>query len=834
MNNELEKAVHIATQIAEEYQHESFGPAHLLKASLNRDLSLLRFLHDLGVDVYFLEEWADVTIESHPKRTNRNTTIKANSAANMVFTEAEEVQNKLNRPEVDLACLFISAITPGVGFSHDQLKSLPVSSSELLDSISSNEKPNLKLNATADSNSVPFTNGTVLKKYTTDLIIEASLGRYDHIINRDRELKKMAEIISRKSKPNVMVQGESGVGKTVLIQNLAKEIHAKKIVANLQEATLLEVDTAVLLSGASYKGEVEDRLQSIFNEARNLVKPILVIDDFHSLLQDAATNQGILNVLKSELNKGEVILVAATTSDNFRKHIANDDALSRRFESITVEEPNNEMAFRILKSVAQTYAKHHHLQITDEALRESIRLAKRYLKEKSLPDSALDLVDRTMAAANVSTQSLPSDLENLSAKVGALEKETKKQTEAENIKAIDWLYIELKNRLSPIVIGKFDTEDGLRFPTFTAKVTYVKAILSAITTYAKEERTTIKEEDLAAMVSGITGIPAGKVQTQERERLLEMEATLKKRVIGQDNAIQTVSEAIIESRSGLLKAGQPIGSFFFSGPTGTGKTELAKSLAEFLFNDESAIIRFDMSEFKEEHSAALLYGAPPGYVGYEEGGVLVNKIRQKPYAIVLFDEIEKAHQSVFDVFLQILDEGKLNDRLGKVGDFSNAVILFTSNIGSDFISKSIQGGHIPKSDALLEIMASYFRPEFLGRITEIIPFAPISEANAPAIFDLHLKKELLVLTERLGISLEIDKKTKEYLSLDGFSPTYGVRPLKAVIRNKLKRPLSKMIISGAIKAPQKVTVTLNHGELEFNVTKIEEKDKKPVTPTISS
>jgi len=820
MNIEVEKAIHIATQLAEEHQHESFGPAHLIKAALNRDLSLLRFLHDKGIDVYFIEEWATVNIESYPKRSSRTMTVKASSEAKIVFVEAEELQSKLNRPDVDLVCLFVSAITPGVGFSFDQVKSLPVSSAELIASLSSGTKTSggSKQN-TAKAETGSFSETDVLKKYTDDLLVEASNDSFDHIINRDRELKQIAEILSRKSKPNVIVQGESGVGKTVLVQNLAKEIYKGKIVETLQSVSLLEIDTAILLSGASYKGEVEDRLQNIFNEAKNLVKPILFIDDFHVLLQDASASQGILNVLKSELNKGEVILIGATTADNYRKHISNDDGLSRRFESVTVEEPDAEMAFRILKSVSETYSEHHDLQVNDAALRESIRLSKRYLKEKSLPDSALDLVDRTMAAANVSAQSLPGDLAEINTKLNDIASDSKKQEESKSIQAIDWLYIELKNRLSPIVLGKFDTEDSLRLPSYADKLAYIKKIVTSISAYGKENRTAISEEDLAAMVAGITGIPAGKVQTQERERLLEMEATLKKRVIGQDNAIQTVAEAIIESRSGLSKAGQPIGSFFFSGPTGTGKTELAKSLAEFLFNDETAIIRFDMSEFKEEHSAALLYGAPPGYVGYEEGGVLVNKIRQKPYAIVLFDEIEKAHQSVFDVFLQILDEGKLNDRLGKVGDFSNAVILFTSNIGSDFISKSIEGGKTPKSDELLEIMASYFRPEFLGRITEIVPFAPISEKNAPAIFDLHLKKELLVLTERLGITLEIDQKTKEHLSLDGFSPTYGVRPLKAVIRNKLKRPLSKMIISGEIKAPQTVKVTLKKEELDFEIVK---------------
>ncbi len=822
MNQELEKAIHIATQIAEEHQHESFGPAHLMKAALNRHLSLLRYLYDLGVDVYFIEEWADENLESYPKRSRHTLDVRASSAAKIVVVEAEEIQLKLDKADVDLVCLFVSAITPGVGFSFDQLKSLPVSSTELLDSLMTHLNASSKAKVSVCDNALAVDNNAasdILKKYTKDLLLGAKDGCYDHIINRDRELKMITEILSRKSKPNVIVQGESGVGKTVLIQNLASEIYNGKIVDTLKDATLLEIDTATLLTGASYKGEIEDRLQNIFNEAKPLQKPIVFIDDFHSLLQDATVNQGILNVIKSELNKGEVIIIGATTSDSYRKHIAADDALHRRFESVTLEEPDNETAYRILKSVGQSYTEHHGLDIEEETLRESIRLSKRYLKEKSLPNSALELVDRTMAAAKVSKQSLPGDLEALKSEIDTLEKKWEKLSDDEKNQEIDWVYLALKNRLSTIVLGKFDTEDAFRLPGHTEKIKYVKGLLTSLEEHAKKDRTDIDAADLAAMVSNITGIPAGKVQIQERERLMDMEDSLRKRVIGQDNAVQTVAEAIIESRSGLSKGGQPIGSFFFSGPTGTGKTELAKSMAEFLFNDESAIIRFDMSEFKEAHSAALLYGAPPGYVGYEEGGVLVNKIRQKPYSIILFDEIEKAHLSVFDVFLQILDEGRLSDRLGKEGDFSNAVILFTSNIGSEFIAKSFDSGNVPTSDELMEIMANYFRPEFLGRITEIVPFAPISKNDAPFIFDLHLKKELIALTDKLGITLEIDKETKDQLSLDGFSSTYGVRPLKAVIRNKLKRPLSKMIISGQIKAPQKVKVGLKDKEVVFTVIK---------------
>ena len=821
MNQELEKALYIATQIAEEHKHDSFGPAHLIKASLNRDLSLLRYLHGLGVDVYFIEEWADMRLEIYPKKLGRGADVRASAAAKGIIVEAANISTILNKDNTDLVCLFVSAITPGVGFDFDQLKSLPISSTELINRLSPKSKGKCLsgIAAETDAISANTVSSKILKKYTKDLLEEAKNGRYDQIVDRDKELKIISEILSRMSKSNLIVQGEPGVGKTVLIQNLALEIVKGKIVDTLRKVNLLEVETSALFSGASYKGEIEDRLQQIFTEAKTLYKPVIFIDDFHSLFYDISTSQGILNVIKSELNKGEVIIIGAISSNNYRKHIAADVALLRRFESILLEEADFETTFRVLKRVGKIYSEHHGLKVEKETLREAIRLSQRYVKEKNFPDSALDLIDRTMAAANVSKQSLPSDIKRLKADLANIKIKTKKLSEAKKIQEIDWLYMGIKNRLSPIILAKLDTEDFFRFTGYTDRVNYVIRLLKSIEEHEKTNRTHINNADLAAMVSNITGIPAGKVQTHERERLMEMEDTLKQRVIGQDKAVQTVVEAIIESRSGLSKEGRPIGSFFFSGPTGTGKTELAKSMAEFLFNDESAIIRFDMSEFKEEHSAALLYGAPPGYVGYEEGGVLVNKIRQKPYSIVLFDEIEKAHQSVFDVFLQILDEGKLSDRLGKEGDFSNAVILFTSNIGSEFITKSIEGGKIPPSDKLLQIMSGYFRPEFLGRITEIVPFAPISKKNAPLIFNLHLKKELIVLTERLGINLEIDEKTRTYLSLEGFSSVYGVRPLKAVIRNKLKKPLSKMIISGQIKAPQTIQVTLKDKKVLFNVIK---------------
>lgn len=377
---------------------------------------------------------------------------------------------------------------------------------------------------------------------------------------------------------------------------------------------------------------------------------------------------------------------------------------------------------------------------------------------------------------------------------------------------LQWFSSNLKNQISPILFSKLnEKENGQTLNTGTEIYDSCLQVLKNLEAIAAEKVEALNKSDVGAIVSGRTGIPLGKMQSKEREKLMSIEDYLRKRVIGQDHALKTIAEAILESRSGLSKAGQPIGSFFFLGPTGTGKTELAKALAEFLFQDETFLIRFDMSEFKEEHSAALLYGAPPGYVGYEEGGLLVNKIRQKPYSIVLFDEIEKAHSSVFDIFLQILDEGKLHDRLGKEGDFSNAMILFTSNIGSDFIVDSFGMGEIPPSNQLMEIMSNYFRPEFLGRLTEIVPFAPISKDNVVKIFDIHLKGLLKILDEK-GIKLEMNSGAKEKLAQAGYTPKYGARPIVGIIRSRLRRPLSQMIISGKISRGSTVRLSLDENE----------------------
>jgi ATP-dependent Clp protease ATP-binding subunit ClpA len=596
---------------------------------------------------------------------------------------------------------------------------------------------------------------------------------------------------------------------------------AQKIIGNdgprrFEGTKVFELDYGELIAGASYKGEIEDRLKNIIKEIKQYTHAILFIDGIHALLDKHGGSAGAANLLIPELSKGELTVIGTTSLDNFTKHIESEEALTRIFETIKVEEPSEELSARMLGTVMEHYENHHGLSVDREIIKETIRLSKRYIKERRLPDAAIDLLDRTMAVVKMTEDTSAADIESLRSQFDILHKNPDKLGEEHFVNELKWFYSETKSKISHILFARIDDEtDPFKMESSGELIPFLEGLLKKLDKLSKEKRTTLEKADIAAVVSFKTGIPMGKVQSQERERLMNTEEYLKKRVVGQDHAIKSIAEAILESRSGLTKAGQPIGSFFFLGPTGTGKTELAKTMAEFLFQDESSMIRFDMSEFKEEHSAALLYGAPPGYVGYEEGGLLVNKIRQKPYSIVLFDEIEKAHTSVFDIFLQILDEGKLHDRLGKEGDFSNSVVLFTSNIGSDFVVDSFNKGEIPKSNDLMEIMTRYFRPEFLGRLTEILPFAPISEEIVVKIFDIQLKS-LLKSMDNQGIELAIDPKAKEKLALMGFTPKYGARPIVGVIRNQLRRPLSRMIISGKIGKGSSVKLTLNKtGELDW-------------------
>jgi ATP-dependent Clp protease ATP-binding subunit ClpB len=813
-SEDIAQIIHIAKQYAKDNLNTKYFPAHILKALLNPQFDFLKELDSKGIDVFYIDEWADVRINELPKGSKPNDDPEADKLSISILEEADTIANN-NGIEVNLSVLLITLVTPGIGFNHDQLKSLPVNPATLTDIlIDGNEGK--KAETYTSSTQQQSGNSSVLDKYCINKIKQLKDKVSIPMIGRDEELKVITEILNRKLKPHVIITGEPGVGKSTLVEGFCNKISNKSILTSFNNATVFEIVIGALFAGASYKGEVEDRLQKIFNELKKYEKPIVFIDDIHELF-DSNQGSGIGSIIKSELSKGDITFIGATTIEKYRKTLAKDDALSRRFETLEIQEPQQDLAYRMIDNVISNYQKHHDFTIDEEGIKEAIRLSKRYLKEKSLPDSALDLIDRTMSSLKVAKETLKKELPEL--KKQANELTSLKDDEA--TEKIDWFHTDVI-KISGKLFNEVDESIAV-YPSIhenDKKISHINELLDSLELIEKQENIVLPSH-LSLVVSGITGIPAGKVKSDEREKLLEIEQTLKQRVIGQDHAVKVVSDAILESRSGLTKPGQPIGSFFFLGPTGTGKTELAKSMADFLFGDESAIIRLDMSEFKEEHSAALLYGAPPGYVGYEEGGLLVNKIRQKPYSIVLFDEIEKAHKSVFDVFLQILDEGKLHDRLGKEGDFSNSVILFTSNIGSDFIVKSFEKDIIPKSNDLIQIMTGYFRPEFLGRLTEIIPFAPINVKSVSRIFDIHLKKELLQLLEKLDIKLEIEAKDKEKIALMGFSSEYGARPIKGNIRNQLKRPLSRMIIANEIEKGDVLKVTLDEDD-QIKFTKINE------------
>lgn len=738
----IQRIENIARALAEERCSDAIYPAHLMKAILHKEVGLVSFIEtQLDKDYYYLQDWADVQMELSPRATRPKRDLDLSAESEAVLEEADNYKLKYGLEETNAVCVLAALVTPGVGFTFDQLKTLPLTAAEISERMGAGAEaaqPSFEPTPGAVSKS----DASLFEKYGLDLVKQVREGKIGVIVGFDEELQTVFETLGRKTKSNLLITGEAGVGKTALIQAFATRLANDEVPEFLKGASAYELDLVSLAADAQYKGEVEDRFKQIvraMGEQRGSGAAVLVIESVDKLFDKQGALYGCSSILKQELTRGSLQLLCTSSIDGYTKYIETDKEVVGKLEKLTVEEPTADLCLAILKGALPAYEQYHGLTVGEEEMTGAIRLAKRYLNEKALPDSAFDLIDRAMAA------------------------------------------LKIQNDRS-----------------------------------AEEPRLALLTADLEGVVAKQTGIPLGKVQTSERDRLLGAEETLKQRVIGQDHAIKKVLDSVFESRSGLNKKGQPMGSFFFLGPTGTGKTELSKSLAAFLFGDESALLRFDMSEFKEEHSVALLYGAPPGYVGYEEGGLLVNKIRQNPYSVVLFDEIEKAHKSVFDLFLQILDEGKLHDRLGRVGDFSNALILFTSNIGSQFISKQFQAGEIPTNTQMMEIMQQYFRPEFLARLTEIVPFSPITEQTVVKIFDIHLKGLLKLLAEQ-EIRLEMSDEVKANIAMRGFDPQYGARQIIGNIRKELRHPLSKLIISGKVKGGDTVVVSLADGEVCFDV-----------------
>ncbi|MNK44643.1 Chaperone protein ClpB [compost metagenome] len=811
-NETIKEVFHIAESVARENYNNQYGASHLLQALLHNNFGLKDFLLNIDKDPAYIYEWAEVRIEELAKTGHLPNDIVKDEKVSIILEEADDIRLKLGLDEISPLCLLAAISKPNVVYNVQELKSFPLREHEILNFFRGEDKNvnihenHLTGHSTPNKNSFPAINS-----YCIDKTQQANQGKLDNIIGRDKELRMLIEILCRRTKPNVIIVGEPGVGKTALLEGFAIEINKGNVPEMLKEATLLELDTGSLLAGTSYKGEIEDRLKKVINECKSINKAVLFIDEIHSLLDSKGSAGNVANLLKPELARGEITVIGATTQEEYRKIIEPERAFDRRFEVLNVEEPDDVTCVKMIDVLLDGYKNHHKVDVDRSALADCVSLAKRYSKGKKLPDSAIDLLDRTMASIKMLDELSETELQSWKENYDKIIAESD-ETDPLLVDELIWNYNLLQNKLSPILWGSLSEQHTLEASMDIAQIkNIIISTFEELIQLASIKREKVGKLELAAVMAAKTGIPIGKIQAKEKEKLLNMEEMLIKRVVGQDHALKILSDAIVENRSGLNKPGQPIGSFFLLGPTGTGKTELAKSIAELLFNDEAAMIRFDMSEFKEEHSAALLYGAPPGYVGYEEGGMLVNKIRQNPYSVVLFDEIEKAHTSVFDVFLQIMDEGKIHDKLGKEGDFSNSLVLFTSNIGSEQIVEHFEKNEIPNSKNLMKIMtdSGRFRPEFLARITEIIPFAPINENMAEKIFSIQLRSLRKALT-RLGIGFNIDDDAIKNLALNGFSSKYGARQISGVIRAQLARPISKKIVREEVKSGETIYVSWNN------------------------
>ena len=719
--------IHISQAFAVDNKSPQIEPVHIFRALLHKSAGLVNYIEDsLNEDYYYLIDWCDIHIQQCDKSPYPMKKAEFSRDSQNVIKEAISLEEQYGTETHKLEFLLTALVSPGVGFSSEQLKTMPLSREKVLSFISKNVK-----NTVNSSKEIrPSANDRKSQNVYYNSLFDATNDV--EIIDMENDLRSLVEILARKDRANALIVGDTGVGKTSLIRKLTDNLTKGELPASISTIQPYELDLIALSQGVSYKGEMEDRFKSVIDELSDISQPVLVIENFYRLGETSSPLNAILPSIKKILSNNTIQFICTSSIDGYTKNLEKDRELTAYFEKISLEAPTEEEAIGILDSKKTIYEQYHNITLDGDVIPEIVRLAKRYMPERNLPASAIDLLDRSMASVKI-------------------EKEMEQTTNDESNTII------------------------------------------------------LKKDEIRNVVAKMTGIPMGNIQSEERQRLSSAEDILHKRVVGQNHAIKSILDAVFESRSGLNKKGQPIGSFFFLGPTGTGKTELAKSLAEFLFNDDTSILRFDMSEYKEEHSVALLYGVPPGYVGYEEGGLLVNQIRQHPYSVVLFDEIEKALRSVFDLFLQILDEGKLHDRLGRVGDFSNALIIFTSNIGSDYIFKSFGEGHVPTHDQMLEVMQGQFRPEFLARLTEIVPFSPITPEMIDRIFDIHIQNLLKMLREQ-NISLTIDESARKYVTKVGFNAHYGARPILGIIRKEIRRPLSKLIISGDINSGDRVTM----------------------------
>lgn len=806
ISNSVQSAMRLSASMANADNHTSYGISHLVLALLSEGTGtgLSNILSSMNKDVGYIHEWFDVRREMYVSEEHEGDGIVADSQVTLVLEEAERSKIKLGSDSIDALCVFTAIIRQGVVFSDSQIESLSVSENDVLSFF----------NAQAVNHFYQGEENKLLASFpfAYNLKEEAYILRGRIVLGREKEVRTILEGLERCANKAIMLIGDSGVGKTAIIHSLVKEVceNHDELISQIK---LIGLHTAKLLASSGNETELAQKISYFLGKLDEMEgQTVLLIDDLQMLLEFGGQTKSttLINIFNSQISDGSTSIVFTITPDAFRKHIEKN-SIESKLDILDISELDKFTVLSMLREHSNRMEEHYGLSISDNATQESLTLSSRYFKEKKQPAAAIDLLDATAAAVRLSNKNSLNELDVFLSKFESLKQEDPNRQQQD----LRLFSNSLRSKISVVLISKLPNGISFSEGTLEEELAKTSETLRNLSVLAENGIPRVSPSEVEAVVAEMTGIPLGKIQAQEKDRLLGIESRLEERVKGQNKAITTLSDAIIESRSGLSDPRKPIGSFFFLGPTGTGKTELAKSLAELLFDDENAMIRFDMSEFKEEHSAALLYGAPPGYVGYEEGGLLVTKIRQKPYSVILFDEIEKAHSSVYDVFLQIMDEGKIHDKLGREGDFSNAIIIFTSNIASSWIAEQFNQGITPDSKHLTEVMSQHFRPEFLGRLTEVVPFAPINETVAQSIFRLHFSRLQQQLQEQKNIHIQITDEALRFLSAKGYSPQYGARPIAGVVRTYLKKSISRLIVSEGIKEGDSVKVYYRDNGLEW-------------------
>ncbi|TDD97463.1 ATP-dependent chaperone ClpB [Flavobacterium cellulosilyticum] len=850
-----QEAIQHSQQVAQSNGQQQIENEHVFKAIFEVDENVAPFiLKKLNVNVPLFQQILDSTIQSFPKVSGGE--IMLSRTANTTLNEAEIIAKKMNDEFVSIEHLIL-AIFGSKSKVAQILKDQGVTEKGLKAAIDELRKGERVTSASAEETY------NSLNKYARNLNELAKSGKLDPVIGRDEEIRRVLQILTRRTKNNPMLVGEPGVGKTAIAEGLAHRIIDGDVPDNLKDKIIFSLDMGALIAGAKYKGEFEERLKAVIKEVTSAEGDIvLFIDEIHTLV-GAGGGEGAMdaaNILKPALARGELRAIGATTLDEYQKYFEKDKALERRFQKIVVEEPDTESAISILRGIKEKYETHHKVQIKDEAIIAAVELSQRYISNRFLPDKAIDLMDEAASKLRMEINSKPEELDVLDRKVMQLEIEIeaiKREKDESKLKILGMDLANLKDERNTIYTKwklekdvvdniqavkteiedfKYEAERAEREGDYgkVAEIRYgkIKEAQERLDVFQKtlaedqtDGKSLIKEEvtreDIAEVVAKWTGIPVMKMLQGEREKLLHLEAELHHRVVGQEEAIEAVSDAVRRSRAGLQDMRKPVGTFLFLGTTGVGKTELAKALAEYLFDDENAMTRIDMSEYQERHSVSRLVGAPPGYVGYDEGGQLTEAVRRKPYSVILLDEIEKAHPDTFNILLQVLDEGRLTDNKGRLADFKNTIIIMTSNMGSQIIQEkfdnlkgSIEATIEAAKVEVLALLKQTVRPEFINRIDEIVMFTPLSTENITRIVGLQLKSVTKMLAQQ-GITLDATPEAIAHLAEKGYDPQFGARPVKRVIQREVLNQLSKEILAGKIKADSIILLDSFDGELVF-------------------